>query len=236
MIQLTPSIDEDGILRSNSRLDNAPVSTATKKPIILDGRNRIIRLFLELQHNINGHVGVEKQTHIIQLNFWVLQCKKVMKKISNRCYECRRQRQLNSQPQMSDLPSYRFSVKPVAFKETGVDFFGPFEIYSQINTAMKVYCCLFTCLTIRAVHIEVTRNLQKESCIMAFQRFFSRRGLPGRIHSDNALYFTSTAKTLRKAASQLQRYRNMRNRKRLHGNLFHQELHILVEHGNASLG
>ena len=105
LIQLTPLIDEDGIIRSNSRLANAPVSTATKKPIILDGRNRIIRLFLELQHNINGHVGVEQQTHIIQLNFWVLQCKTVMKKISNRCYKCRRQRQLNSQPQMSDLPS-----------------------------------------------------------------------------------------------------------------------------------
>ena len=61
---------------------------------------------------------------LLELNFCVLQCKPVMKKISNRCYECRRQRQLNSQPQMSDLPSYRFSVKPVAFKETGVDFFG----------------------------------------------------------------------------------------------------------------
>ena len=209
LIQLTPSIDEDGIIRSNSRLANAPVSTATKKPIILDGRNRIIRLFLELQHNINGHVGVEQQTHIIQLNFWVLQCKTVMKKISNRCYECRRQRQLNSQPQMSDLPSYRFSVKPVAFKETGVDIFGPFEIYSQINLAMKVYCCLFTCLTIRAVHIEVTRNLQKESCIMAFQRFFSRRGLPERIHSDNALYFTSTAMTFEESSfttTEIQRY------------------------------
>ncbi|XP_075261511.1 uncharacterized protein LOC142353149 [Convolutriloba macropyga] len=209
LIQLTPSIDEDGILRSNSRLANAPVSTATKKPIILDGRNRIIRLFLELQHNINGHVGVEQQAHIIQLNYWVLQCKTVMKKISNRCYECRRQRQLNSQPQMPDLPSYRFSVKPVAFKETGVDFFGPFEIYSRINTAMKIYCCLFTCLTIRAVHIEVTRNLQKESCIMAFQRFFSRRGLPERIHSDNALYFTSTAKTFEESSfttTEIQKY------------------------------
>ncbi|XP_075259934.1 uncharacterized protein LOC142351679 [Convolutriloba macropyga] len=209
LIQLTPSVDEDGILRSNSRLANAPVSTATKKPIILDGRNRIIRLFLELQHNINGHVGVKQQTRIIQLNFWVLQCKTVMKRISNRCYECRRQRQLNSQPQMSDLPSYRFSVKIVAFKETRVDFFGPFEIYSQINTAMKVNRCLFTCLTIRAVHIEVTRNLQKESCIMAFQRFFSRRGLPERIHSDNALYFTNTAKTFEESSfttTEIQKY------------------------------
>ena len=104
-----------------------------------------------------------------------------MKKISNRCYECRRQRQHNSQPETSDHPSYRFSVKPVAFKETGGDFFGPFEIYSQTNTAMKAYCCLFTCFTIRAVHIEVTRNLQKESCIIEFQRFFSRWGIPERI-------------------------------------------------------
>ena len=58
-----------------------------QQPIILDGRHRIIHLFLELKHNINGHVGVEQQTHSSQLNYWVLQCKTVMKKISNRCYE-----------------------------------------------------------------------------------------------------------------------------------------------------
>ena len=210
LIQLmTPSIDEDDIIRSNSRLANAPVSTATEKPKILDGRNRIIRLFLELQHNINDHVEVEQQTHSFQLNYWVLQCKTVMKKISNRCYECRRQRQLKNQPQMSDVPSYRFSVKPIAFKETRVDFFGPFEIYSQINIAMKAYCCLFTCLTIRAVHIEVTRNLQKKSCIMAFQLFFSRRGQPEKIHSNNAFYFTSTAKTFEESSfttTEIQKY------------------------------
>ena len=34
LIQLTPSIDENDIIRSNSRPANAPVSTATKKPII----------------------------------------------------------------------------------------------------------------------------------------------------------------------------------------------------------
>ena len=107
---------------------------------------------------------------------------------------------------MSDLPSYRFSVKPVAFKETGVDFFGPFEIYSQIDIAMKAYCFLFTCLMIRAVHIEVTRNLQKESCIMAFQLFFSLRGLPERIHSDSALYFHQNSKDLR--GKQLHNYRD----------------------------
>ena len=44
---------------------------------------------------------------------------------------------------------------------------------------------------------------------MAFQRFFSRRGLPERIHSDNALYFTSTAKTFEESSfitSEIQKY------------------------------
>ena len=44
---------------------------------------------------------------------------------------------------------------------------------------------------------------------MAFQRFFSRRGLPERIHSDNALYFTSTAKTFEESSftiTEIQKY------------------------------
>ena len=35
---------------------------------------------------------------------------------------------------------------------------------------------------------------------MALQRFFSRRGLPERIHSDDALNFTSTAKTFEESS------------------------------------
>ena len=103
---LTASVDEDVIVCSASRLANAPVLRATKKPIISDGRNKISCLFLEFQHNINVHVGVEQQTHSNRLDCCVLQYKTLMKKISNRCYDWRRQRQLNSQPQMSDLPGW----------------------------------------------------------------------------------------------------------------------------------
>ena len=49
---------------------------------------------------------------------------------------------------------------------------------------------------------------------MAFQRFFSRRGLPERIHSDNALYFPSTAKTFEETSFQtteIQKYAESKN-------------------------
>ena len=90
--------------------DKPTVSTATKEPIILECRNRINRLFLELQQNLNGHVGIEKQTQSTPLNYCVLQCKTVKKKISNRCYECRRQNQLISQNQKSNLQSTDFQT------------------------------------------------------------------------------------------------------------------------------
>ena len=44
---------------------------------------------------------------------------------------------------------------------------------------------------------------------MAIQRFFSRRGLPERIHSDNAIYFTSTANNFEESSfttTEIQKY------------------------------
>ncbi|XP_075259525.1 uncharacterized protein LOC142351282 [Convolutriloba macropyga] len=48
---------------------------------------------------------------------------------------------------------------------------------------------------------------------MAFQQFFSRQGLPERIHSDNALYFTGTAKTFEESSfttKEIQKYAESR--------------------------
>ena len=50
---------------------------------------------------------------------------------------------------------------------------------------MKRYGVLFTCLSIRAIHIEVAHSLDTESFINALRRFVSRRGTPEEIRSDN---------------------------------------------------
>ena len=50
----------------------------------------------------------------------------------------------------------------------------------------KVYVCLFTCASTRAVHLELTRGMNIQDFPLAFRKFASRRGLPATIQSDNA--------------------------------------------------
>ena len=40
----------------------------------------------------------------------------------------------------------------------------------------KVYVCLFTCASTRAVHLELTRGMNIQDFPLAFRKFASRRG------------------------------------------------------------
>lgn len=60
----------------------------------------------------------------------------------------------------------------------------------------KVWCCLFTCLSIRAIHLEVAESLSSESFVRAFRRFVARRGKPSVIISDNGKNFILARKLL----------------------------------------
>ena len=64
---------------------------------------------------------------------------------------------------------------------------------------MKRYGCLFTCLTVRAIHIEVVLSLDVSSFLNALERFICRRGKPEIIRSDNATNFVAGQKELKAA-------------------------------------
>ncbi|XP_060607783.1 uncharacterized protein LOC132759922 [Ruditapes philippinarum] len=70
---------------------------------------------------------------------------------------------------------------------------------SEDDVEVKRYGCIFSCLTSRAVHLEVTHSLSTDSFIAASQRFISRRGLPKKIYSDNGTNLVSGDCELRKS-------------------------------------
>jgi transposase InsO family protein len=83
---------------------------------------------------------------------------------------------------------------------TSVDYFGPLEIKRGI-AVVKRWGAIFTCMTSRAVHIEVANSLDTSSCINALRRFISRRGQVKRLRSDNGTNFVGAKRELQKAFS-----------------------------------
>ena len=97
---------------------------------------------------------------------------------------------------MADLPTERLDYQSYPFINVGVDHFGPFEV-KLLRGTMKCWCCLFTCLTARAIHIEVVRSLDTDSCLVAINRFIARRGKPATIISENGTNFVGSARELK---------------------------------------
>ena len=77
---------------------------------------------------------------------------------------------------MAELPTERLDAS-TAFANVGVDYFGPFTVKIGRRNERR-WCCLFTCLTVRAVHIEIVPKLDTDICRNAIMRFIARRGKP----------------------------------------------------------
>ena len=90
-------------------------------------------------------------------------------------------------PVMAELPTERLDASK-AFANVGVDYFGPFTIKIGRRTE-KRWCCLLTCLTVRAVHKEIVAKLDTDSCLNLILRFMARRGKPIKMINDNVTNF-----------------------------------------------
>ena len=68
---------------------------------------------------------------------------------------------------LADLPEDRLIPKkpPFAFATVGVDYFGPLEV-KQGRSSVTRYRCLFTCLTTRAVLIEIAHSFGTDAMVM----------------------------------------------------------------------
>ena len=96
---------------------------------------------------------------------------------------------------MSDLPAERLGYHQPPFSNCGVDYFGPFHVTIR-RSSEKRWGFLFTCLTTRAIHIELVPSMDTSSCVMAIERFISRRGTPSIIWSDNGTNFVGAKKEI----------------------------------------
>ena len=105
-----------------------------------------------------------------QQYYAILRLRSVHRKLESECLFCRRRRAQWLHPLMADLPIERLAYKKPTFTNTGLDCFGPLQVTTR-RTTEKRWKLLFTCLTTRAIHLEVLHSLNTSSCMMAYYRF-----------------------------------------------------------------
>ena len=105
---------------------------------------------------------------------------------------------------MAPLPKVRLRFTYRAFDQCGVDYAGPFTtIQGRGRRQQKRWLCVFTCLSVRAVHLEMAWAMDTDAFLNAFSRFTSRRGVPKEVVSDNGTNFAGAVNELKEVFNQL---------------------------------
>lgn len=200
---------EDGLLKLNGRINKADAPTTTKRPIVLHGQHPLTRLLVEREHRRAGHANNERVVNDLRQQFWILRLRPTIRAVAAACPMCRLRRMKPRAPLTGDLPEERLQPYHRPFSCCGLDYFGPMTVTIG-RRREKRWGALFTCLTTRAVHLELVASLSTDSALMALRRMAARRGWPATIYSDNGTNFRGADAELTKAYEEwlpeLQRY------------------------------
>jgi hypothetical protein len=190
MRKLGVHVNERGILVCCGRLEHAKLPLAIKYPILLHKSDPFTSLLIRDIHFVFGHAGWSHTLSTLRWKYWIPAVGPQILSMIRECCLC--QKLLSKPymiPPMPELPKSRVQ-KQIPFAYTGVDFFGPLRVSSKSSyNIQKVWIALFTCLTIRAVHLEVVLDCSAVEFLLALRRFIARRGRPLQILSDNATQF-----------------------------------------------
>ena len=191
-------LDNKGVIRSRGRIGKAQLfNYEIMNPVLLAKDSHLTRLVIEFYHRRCKHLGIQCTLNAIRTNgFWIPRMRQCVKKVLSNCSTCRKFNALALRyPKMTNLPKHRVNfVKP--FMHTGVDFTGHLFVKNDLNENVKMYILIFTCLNVRAIHIELVPDMSTRSFILAFLRFVNLYGVPSYLYSDNARSFVSGCQTL----------------------------------------
>ena len=111
----------------------------------------------------------------VQPDYWITSPRRLIRRLVDRCTLCRRFTAKAASPLMATMPAARLQVFQPPFACTGVYYFGPIEV-KLFRRFVKRLGCLFTCLTTRAVHLEMAYALDADCFICAYENFRVARG------------------------------------------------------------
>ena len=229
ILVLSPYVDENGILYAGSR-----TKRVLKNYIILEAKDTFTRLHVKHFHEKYYHASHETVLNELRQQYWIVGLRLTLRKIVAQCIVCKLLRGKPANPKMGDLLSARMAYRLRPFSHCGLDYFGPLTIKIGRRNE-KRWVALFTCMTTRAVHLDLVHSISTDSAIQALKRFSSRRGVPLVMYSDNGTNFRGMHKELVKATKEinLERTNDLTNNIQIQWKFNPPTAHIWEGHGSA---
>ncbi|EFA12471.1 hypothetical protein TcasGA2_TC016140 [Tribolium castaneum] len=179
--------------------DTEEETTKLQDELIHMMKNREFTLRKWYSTLIKSHYEGNQQTlAFVRRKFWIINRKKAVKFLINKCTRCIRYKEKTAQQLMGQLPAAK--VTPASpFEHTGMDYAGPIQEMATKGRGHKLYkryIAVFVHLTTEAVHLEVVSDMSSEAFLAAYRNFIARRGQCAHIYCDNGTTFVGTKNIL----------------------------------------
>ncbi len=167
LLKLNPRLDEQGLIRSDSRLRFAEfLPYDVRFPIILPRGHWVTKLIVKHFHELSNHsAGTNFILSQLNQRYWIPAAREEIREWETECNTCKRKRNKAGAQIMGPLPPSRLRPTYRAFDQAAVDYAGrPFQtIQGRGKRRNKRWLCVFTCMATRAVHLEVAWGLDTDS-------------------------------------------------------------------------
>jgi hypothetical protein len=193
---LSPYVDDKKLIRVGGRVDPSLVSYDNERPVLLPYNSHISKVIIRDAHQV-GHNGVAATVAKTRKKYWIIKAHRIAKVIKSHCTVCREIEAKVETQLMANLPKFRLQPHTPPFLYSSLDYFGPLKVKVGRNKTCKHYDVVFTCLNTRAIHCELAVDASAMELMQVLRRFFSYRGYPMFILSDNGTQMVGAENELR---------------------------------------
>ncbi len=169
-------------------------------PALIPGKHHVTQLLIQHFHEKVSHQGRHLKEGAIRAGgYWIVGGKRSVSSSIFNCVTCRKLRGKPEEQIMADLPADRLHIDP-PFTYVGLDVFGPWPVAARKTRGgqaeAKRWAVIFTCMTTRAIHLEVIESMSVSCFISCLWRFFAIRGPAKILRSDCGTNFVRACKEL----------------------------------------
>lgn len=199
LYNLTPFLDEVGLIRLGWRIERSSLSFGPRHPIILGKDSYVAELLIREAHEKVKHLGVNTVLAYMRHSYWPKRGRECVKKVLWSCVICRKWYGNPGVQLMADLPASRVDEpNPPSTYLGWLLWTNHHKGWLPRRPSSETIRVIFTCFQTRAEHKEVAQSLSTNDFLMVLSRFVARRSKPGVIFSEQGTNFIGGEKEIRK--------------------------------------